>query len=161
MELKYYINLRSLKRAKVLIVPLWNWNNVISPSKIENVRVLIVPLWNWNLINVYLYLFPLVVLIVPLWNWNRVWADQRAGAWDCFNRTFMELKSHKYLTEQVFYIILSVPLHNWNRPVQTSPSKPSFILPLLSPETIMKSVKVFCMFLLSYPRFKLSLHKTY
>ena len=29
-----------------------------------------------------------------------------------FNRTFMELKSHKYLTEQVFYIVLSEPLHN-------------------------------------------------
>ena len=35
--------------AKVLIVPLWNWNQHCSLSLPIKIEVLIVPLWNWNL----------------------------------------------------------------------------------------------------------------
>ena len=32
----------------VLIVPLWNWNSVLSNCSLSSSKVLIVPLWNWN-----------------------------------------------------------------------------------------------------------------
>ena len=54
---------------KVLIVPLWNWNDIIAGHNSENFDVLIVPLWNWNNEADYLLKF-------------------KVG----FNRTFMELK---------------------------------------------------------------------
>ena len=49
MELKFkHKNYEEIRESKVLIVPLWNWNEgpsgVIQPLQ----GVLIVPLWNWN-----------------------------------------------------------------------------------------------------------------
>ena len=103
---------------EVLIVPLWNWNIVItlipflltlSSNRtfmelkfIELLAahtllvVLIVPLWNWNPRP---YISPLIlqfVLIVPLWNWNKVKEAEIAQYAASSNRTFMELK---YLPE--------------------------------------------------------------
>ena len=55
---------------KVLIVPLWNWNDkTVSGLILRNV-VLIVPLWNWNSEDRADGRIFREVLIVPLWNWN-------------------------------------------------------------------------------------------
>ena len=98
----------------VLIVPLWNWNSKgDTQSHNQSVRfnctfmelklfiniwaekalgVLIVPLWNWNIIVMGWHGRWKLVLIVPLWNWNRN-SPLKAPSADCFNCTFMELKS--------------------------------------------------------------------
>ena len=77
-------------------------------------RVLIAPLWNWNnqLLNIQFYLD--VVLIAPLWNWNAFAPSVNRETNIGSNRTFMELKS-VYL--QVFllrHLVLIAPLWNWN-----------------------------------------------
>ena len=97
--------------------------------------VLIVPLWNWNQINqalsgdamrfnrTFMELKSLMraagaahekVLIVPLWNWNLIdkdWVKQRRWS---FNRTFMELKSDWQKLGKAKKVVLIVPLWNWN-----------------------------------------------
>ena len=56
MELKYINNnLNHTIMAKVLIVPLWNWNNFRERYEDKKKSVLIVPLWNWNEQNTYNY----------------------------------------------------------------------------------------------------------
>ncbi len=77
-----------------------------------------------------------VVLIVPLWNWNFVTKSVDMSQYMCFNRTFMELKSlsrnplvwlstsfNRTFMELKFrwwrcwllhFVVLIVPLWNWN-----------------------------------------------
>ena len=56
--------------SPVSIVPLWNWNSLLSLLTHYALRVSIVPLWNWNALEGFRQdSFP-VVSIVPLWNWN-------------------------------------------------------------------------------------------
>ena len=99
---------------KVLIVPLWNWNDkttsaptVTLPSfnrtfmelKLATLLftswtllVLIVPLWNWNAARSTKEIGMPRVLIVPLWNWNY----------------------HECLLAKLPFSVLIVPLWNWN-----------------------------------------------
>ena len=96
----------------VLIVPLWNWNDVASAginafgsfnrTFMELKYVLCLSFWKWcvrfnrtfmelKLWMQFLTLLGMMVLIVPLWNWNKEWGKNVLFSWG-FNRTFMELK---------------------------------------------------------------------
>ena len=76
---------------EVLIVPLWNWNDV--KTKMENC---VSQSFNRTFMELKLLYdnrrgIAEEVLIVPLWNWNlRPWAIPYRLC--RFNRTFMELK---------------------------------------------------------------------
>ena len=48
MELKHILIRDNLSTASVLLVPLWNWNDMTSRKFHKLLRVLLVPLWNWN-----------------------------------------------------------------------------------------------------------------
>ena len=96
----------------VLIVPLWNWNCLIS------VRSLILSCFNCTFMELKFITTlkiqqRVTVLIVPLWNWNRVLTIPMASR-ICFNCTFMELKSHLSSAQQSRVRVLIVPLWNWN-----------------------------------------------
>ena len=135
MELKYCLAMRVLRQCKVLIVPLWNWNAERKSLALAEEVVLIVPLWNWNGWAVNIWRWDKSVLIVPLWNWNNLWDiwERRATfvlivpLWNwnnfqadmhiwlqCFNRTFMELKSREGTCGISSEWVLIVPLWNWN-----------------------------------------------
>ena len=126
----------------VLIVPLWNWNTVISFVEIFGRFVLIVPLWNWNrsyrstvaewpcFNRTFMELKWIIatwyqqdkhVLIVPLWNWNLEHVVL-VGLVVRFNRTFMELKCGKAVSLSDGSIVLIVPLWNWNSESGEEPS---------------------------------------
>ena len=99
MELKFvHLHLEEKERTR--------FNRTFMELKYENrtkmlgtCRVLIVPLWNWNDRPYTYYDLNENVLIVPLWNWNRTiasWANDSKG----FNRTFMELKYNTILIDK-------------------------------------------------------------
>ena len=119
----------------VLIVPLWNWNNLWSNKQGGSCLVLIVPLWNWNLRDVYFVMRSassnrtfmelkslryirtwagVAVLIVPLWNWNNFVRLIIMHLILRSNRTFMELKSDQVKLYGDKVQVLIVPLWNWN-----------------------------------------------
>ena len=91
MELKSKI-MRDIRNFElVLIVPLWNWNEIrAAPTSGTigfNRTFMELKFVNGNVLGDYAG-----VLIVPLWNWNFptfCWIGCTFG----FNRTFMELKS--------------------------------------------------------------------
>ena len=119
----------------VLIVPLWNWNACWLNRFFWAGAVLIVPLWNWNACWLNRFFWAGAVLIVPLWNWNRA-TSKADGFADSFNRTFMELKCRSIQsmsnirisfnrtfmelkwsqgnTLRLAFLVLIVPLWNWN-----------------------------------------------
>ena len=122
--------------SSVLIAPLWNWNDLFSLSFLTLKLVLIAPLWNWNPSARTFSSEENAVLIAPLWNWNR--RGRRSRRWwqvrsnrtfmelkwaficcflrstICSNRTFMELKFYRANWYGGGFVVLIVPLWNWN-----------------------------------------------
>ena len=91
---------KALAEGKVLIVPLWNWNEEDLPfsAKDNGFNRTFMELKCVSIIVAKVCLAQ--VLIVPLWNWNMV-ANPNGAATPGFNRTFMELK---YSTKSAIYI---------------------------------------------------------
>ena len=123
MELKRKEEENVLDAKEVLLVPLWNWNNLALDLPDDLNKVLLVPLWNWN-----------------------IYTDGENHAAICFTRTFMELKlecdkfkenkeefysylygieTHLYNAFLLFQVVLLVPLWNWN--FGSTPMKTSWI----------------------------------
>ena len=119
----------------VLIVPLWNWNDVIFYVLYESGDVLIVPLWNWN--NFIWYFFAptlssnctFMELKLGWPRWSSVasprsnctfmelkyrWGVHRSRFLQSSNCTFMELKYVQLLVNVRNQAVLIVPLWNWN-----------------------------------------------
>ena len=71
------------------IAPLWNWNTSKMLEESEKTCTPIAPLWNWNTTTILIVVFIL----------------QNS------NRTFMELKSHKYYKKWVYYFQLQSHLY--------------------------------------------------
>ena len=70
MELKPVFFIVAKNWSSVLLVPLWNWNNLFGVFRRKRRKVLLVPLWNWNGRSGIRCKVFLRVLLVPLWNWN-------------------------------------------------------------------------------------------
>ena len=124
MELKCPHQLRHSFATRVLIAPLWNWNDGEGEEVRRSGRVLIAPLWNWN-----------ATRRRTDCTWyhrsNRTFMELKSG-WDhhprprtiSSNRTFMELKWRCGRLFSPFLRVLIAPLWNWNCVI------PPLLLPL-------------------------------
>jgi len=53
-----------------LIIPMWNWNNLVYADIIAEINGLIIPMWNWNEVDFDSKFSSFIGLIIPMWNWN-------------------------------------------------------------------------------------------
>ena len=121
-------------RIVVLIVPLWNWNDLTASTNALStgfnrtfmelkcntaVTQNTIPFrfnrtfMELKFIHVRIRSRVVSVLIVPLWNWN-IQGTTGESPCDCFNRTFMELKCCIANSSTTDGTVLIVPLWNWN-----------------------------------------------
>ena len=135
MELKFANLLYFASRWWVLIVPLWNWNQLARDCFILSFcfnrtfmelksccsycSSIASTCFNRTFMELKSVLNPfwtvvLLVLIVPLWNWNY---EHLVSLYEYFgfNRTFMELKYRQKVGANLFCAVLIVPLWNWNK----------------------------------------------
>ena len=91
MELKVVKRFPQITKGKVSIAPLWNWKSVVGHVEQGTPRVSIAPLWNWK---------------------EELKAAEKR-MYECFNRTFMELKDGMSDSRAWCPGVSIAPLWNW------------------------------------------------